>query len=62
MPGKYHTYCTFRNKAAANRMAAYYRKQMGLGLDGKPRRYGKPKKVKAPNAAGELQTPPNNQK
>jgi hypothetical protein len=26
-------------------MAAHYRKQMGLGLDGKPRRYGRPKSM-----------------
>jgi hypothetical protein len=35
------TYCTFRNVAAGRRAAQMYRKQMGLGLDGKPRRYGK---------------------
>lgn len=32
------THCTFRNKAAAKRVAASYRKQFGLGLDGNPRR------------------------
>lgn len=44
MSNKYQTHVTFRNKAAGNRMAAAYRKQMGLGLDGLPRRYGRQKK------------------
>lgn len=46
MSNKYFTACNFKSKAAANRMAAAYRKQMGIGLDGNPRRYGKQKKVK----------------
>jgi hypothetical protein len=46
MPNKYGTYINFRNKAAGNRMAANYRKQFGIGLDGKPRRYGKQKQDK----------------
>ena len=46
MSNKYHTACTFRNSAAARKMAANYRKQFGIGLDGKPRRYGK--KAKRP--------------
>lgn len=32
-------------------MAANYRKQMGLGLDGKTRRYGKPKVRRKRNTA-----------
>lgn len=36
---------TFRNKTAANRAAAMYRKQMGLGLNGEPRRYGKKRRA-----------------
>ena len=40
---KHSRNCTFQNKAAADRMAAAYRKQMGLGLDGRPRRYVRPK-------------------
>ena len=40
------THVNFPNKRAALRHAAAYRKQFGLGLDGKPRRYGKPKKKK----------------
>lgn len=43
MSNKYHTSCNFRNSAAGKKMAASYRKQFGLGLDGKPRRYGKAK-------------------
>ena len=34
---------TFKNAAAGRRAAQMYRKQMGLGLDGKPRRYGRPR-------------------
>ena len=36
----------FSNKAAALRMAANYRKTFGIGLDGKPRRYGDKSKSK----------------
>lgn len=54
MSNKYQTQVTFRNKAAGNRMAAAYRKQMGLGLDGLPRRYGRKKKQPARVPAQEM--------
>lgn len=41
MANKYHTACNFKNSTAARKMAANYRKQFGIGLDGKPRRYGR---------------------
>lgn len=44
----FETHCRFRNTVSANKMAANYRKQFSLGLDGKPRRYGKRKKDLAP--------------
>lgn len=37
------TNVTFRNKTAANRLAANYRKQFDIGMDGKPRRRGQAK-------------------
>jgi hypothetical protein len=40
----------FRNAVAGNRMAAAYRKQIGLGLDGQPRRYSQRKKQKEDKA------------
>jgi len=49
MSNKYRKSLTFQNAAAIRRAQQMYRKQLGLGLDGKPRRYGRPKKEKAPN-------------
>jgi hypothetical protein len=52
------THCRFKNKAAANRMASNYRKQMGLGLDGLPRRYGRQKKTTPKQVATGSETQP----
>lgn len=41
---KHSKVLTFRNVAAGIRAAKAYRKQMGIGLDGKRRRYGPNKK------------------
>jgi hypothetical protein len=41
MSNKFKTALRFRNKAAIRRAQQMYRKQLGLGLDGQPRRYGK---------------------
>ena len=46
--GNRGTYINFRNKASGDKMAAAYRKQNDLGLDGLPRRRGKQRKGKPP--------------
>ncbi len=41
MSNKYHTSCNPRTITAGKRLAAAFRKQLDIGLDGEPRRRGK---------------------
>lgn len=45
MSNKFRKSLTFRNEAAITRVQKAYRKQLGLGIDGLPRRYGPVKKI-----------------
>ncbi len=54
---KRSTQMTFRSASDGKRVAAAWRKQMGIGVDGLPRRYGPRKKApKLPRPGAEEKT------